>query len=82
MTTITFDRLAYLETLKPSGIPEAQARAHTTALDDALRDTVATKGDIQALRSDIEIVKRDLMIWIGTMIIALGGVLIAIKYFG
>ena len=34
MTTITFDRLTYLETLKASGIPEAQARAHAVALDE------------------------------------------------
>ena len=49
MSTITFDRLTYLETLKASGIPEAQARAHAVALDEALRDTVATKHDLREL---------------------------------
>ena len=32
MGSITFDKLKYLETLKASGIPEAQARAHIEAL--------------------------------------------------
>lgn len=75
MSTLTFDRLAYLETLKASGIPEAQARAHAVALDDAFRDTVATK-------YDLELLKRDLTIRLGSMIMTLGGVLIAIHYFG
>ena len=38
MSVITFDKLAYLETLKAAGIPEQQARAHTVALDDALKN--------------------------------------------
>ena len=59
MTTITFDRLTYPETLKAAGIPEAQARAHAVALDEALRDSVATKGDITILRSDIELLRVD-----------------------
>lgn len=93
MAAITFDRLTYLETLKTSGIPEAQARAHAVALDEALRDTVATKTDLQtmssglqtlgsALRAEMEIVKRDMTIRIGGMVMALGGMLVAIKYFG
>ncbi len=73
MSTITFDKLAYLEHLKASGIPEAQAKAHAMALDDALRDSVATK-------VDLELLKRDITIRIGGMIMALGGVLIGIKF--
>ncbi len=75
MTSITFDKLAYLEKLKEAGIPEAQARAHAMALDEALKDTVATK-------HDIEILKRDLTIRMGGMMFTAVGVLIAFKYVG
>ena len=58
MSLMTFDKLAYLDALKGAGIPEAQARAHAMALDDALRDTVATQADLikesSAIRSDLE----------------------------
>lgn len=85
MSAITFDRLAYVEALKLGGVPEPQARAHAVALDDALRDTVATKGDVKAeitaVRHDMEVLKRDLTIRMGGMIMALGTVLVAIKYF-
>jgi hypothetical protein len=55
--TITFDRLAYIDRLKSGGIEERQARAHAEALDTALRDTIATKADVdelgRALRAEI-----------------------------
>ena len=54
MSTTTFDKLAYLEALKASGIPEQQARAHAVALEDALRDSVATKADIVRLENTDE----------------------------
>ena len=40
MSSTTFDKLAYLDSLKSAGIPDDQARAHAKALDDALRDSV------------------------------------------
>jgi len=49
MTTITFDRFAYVDKLKASGISEEQARAQADALDTALRDIVATKSDLAEL---------------------------------
>ncbi|MBF0563327.1 MAG: hypothetical protein HQL37_15245 [Alphaproteobacteria bacterium] len=70
MSIATFDKLIYLETLKASGIPDDQARAHAHALDEALRDAVATKADIFAIRSDMELLKRDLTIRLGTMLAA------------
>lgn len=86
MTAITFDRLSYLEHLKAAGIPEAQARAHAVALDEALRDTVATKGDLTDLRTDLkhEIRELELRTRLFTMVnsIAIIGILSAIKYFG
>jgi hypothetical protein len=57
MSTITFDKMAYIDTLKAAGIDEAHARAQANALDAALKDTVATKYDLVEL-------KVDLMKWI------------------
>ena len=48
-----FDRLAYIDKLKGAGIDEPVARAHAEALDTALRDGVATHGDMVAVRSDL-----------------------------
>ena len=53
MATTTFDKPAFIDALKNSGVSEEQARAHASALDSALRDTVATKSDIQELRIDL-----------------------------
>ena len=53
MATTTFDKLAFIDALKSSGVSEEQARAHASALDSALRDTVATKSDIQELKVDL-----------------------------
>ncbi|MEO5373850.1 MAG: hypothetical protein H7840_06165 [Alphaproteobacteria bacterium] len=58
MSTVTFDKLAYLETLKASGVPDDQARAHASALDAALHDSVVTKAD---LRSELEPVRLDIV---------------------
>jgi hypothetical protein len=49
----TFDRLAYVDRLKGGGIDEAQARAHADALDAAMRDTIATKADVEGLGRDL-----------------------------
>ena len=82
MTTITFDRLTYLETLKASGIPEAQARAHAVALDAALRDSVATRADLENLRRDFEIkletTKSDLIKWVVGVAFAQGALILAV----
>ena len=51
MSTVTFDKLAFVDTLTRGGIPEDQARAQADALDAALRDSVATKADIAALET-------------------------------
>ncbi len=55
MTTMTFDRLAYIDRLKGAGFAEAQARALADGLDQALREEVATKSDIAALRSELRV---------------------------
>jgi hypothetical protein len=46
MNAPVFDRLTYLDALKAGGVPEEQARAHASALDAAIRESVATKDDL------------------------------------
>ena len=55
MTTMTFDKLAYIDRLKAAGFAEPQARAMADGLDQALREEVATKSDIAVLRAAQEI---------------------------
>ena len=52
-TEITFDKLLYIDRLKSGGIEERHARAHAEALDQALRDTVATKLDLAAAKQEL-----------------------------
>jgi hypothetical protein len=59
-TEITFDKLVYIDRLKSAGVAEPQARAHAEALDQALRDTVATKNDIRDVRDEIRNIREDL----------------------
>ena len=77
MTTMTFDRLAYIDRLKAAGFPEPQARAMADGLDQALREEVATKSDVAALRNEIDLlrveVKSDLGALRGEFRAELGG---------
>lgn len=60
MTTITFDTLAYVKTLRDAGVDEKQAEAQATALATVLKETAgdpATKQDIDLLRAEL---KKDL----------------------
>ena len=51
MTTgqIVFDRLAYVDRLTKTGMDDGVARAHADALDQAMRDGVATHADMTRL---------------------------------
>jgi hypothetical protein len=64
MTTMTFDKLAYIDRLKAAGFAEPQARAMADGLDQALREEVATKSDLVALRaefrSDLGLLRSDM----------------------
>jgi hypothetical protein len=86
---ILFDKLTYIDRLKRAGIGEDEARAHGEALDNALRESVATKADVSALKADLLAVKNELllaisgqMIKVGGMLVAAVAVLAAIKFFG
>ena len=65
MTDLLFDKLAYKDKLTASGVPEASARAHADALDEALRESVATKSDVALVRKDLAIAEQRLKIWTG-----------------
>jgi hypothetical protein len=86
MTDLLFDKLAYKDKLTASGIPEAQARALGDALDEALRESVATKNDVAILRSDLMTelakLKLDLTVRMGVIAAAAVGILTSVKYFG
>jgi hypothetical protein len=58
--TLTFDRLAYVDRLREAGFDEKQARAQAEALDLALRDSVATKADVEEVRRDLREVETRL----------------------
>lgn len=81
MSSVTFDKLAYLETLKASGVPEEQARAHASALDAALHDSVVTQAVLQAelqpMRTDVAVLK-----WMAgfTLAATLGIILLLLRH--
>jgi hypothetical protein len=93
MTELLFDKLTYMDRLQRAGIAEPQARAHAEAMEEALRESVATKVDIAALRGDmarletrmaneIALAVRDMTIRTGAIAMALFAALAGIKYFG
>jgi hypothetical protein len=83
--TLLFDKLAYIDRLTKAGIDDAQARAHAEAMEEALRESVATRRDVIELRSDlthaIELAVRDVKIWVGGMLVVLFTALVAVKFF-
>jgi hypothetical protein len=79
---ILFDKLAFIDRLKRADFAEPQARAIGEALDEALRESVATKADVVALKHDIDLAVRDMTIRTGAMLIVLFGALASIKFFG
>jgi len=97
MTAMTFDKLAYIDRLKAAGFTEPQARGMADGLDQALREEVATKGDIAVLRSDLrgemallkgELLaamkadKIDFLKWVVMLIVGQTAVFTALKLLG
>jgi hypothetical protein len=60
MTTMTFDKLAYIDRLKAVGFTESQARGMADGLDQALREEVATKTDMAGLRTEMNLLRVEL----------------------
>ena len=78
---ILFDKLIYIDRLKRAGVTEEQARAHAEAMDEALREAVATKADIVALKSELKLAVQDMTIRTGLIAAAIVTILAAIKFF-
>ena len=80
-----FDRLAYVDRLRAAGVDENEARAHAEALDVALRDSIATKADIDRLEAKLEAkietssanLKVEILRWMVVTQLAVGGLLFA-----
>jgi len=53
MATITIDTYKFIENLRPSGIPEAQAKAMTRGIQEINLEHVATKEDLLELKADL-----------------------------
>jgi predicted secreted Zn-dependent protease len=70
---IIFDRLAYIDKLTKVGVADDTARAHADALDQAIRDSVATKTDIASVKADIAIVAAEVQMhrWLLGLIVLL-----------
>ncbi len=66
----TFDKLAYLETLRAGGVAEEQAKVHAHALDAALHEAVATKADVDMVRLEVEKSKNEILRWVIPLILA------------
>lgn len=73
MSTITFDTLKFVDTLKAAGFDEQQAKALANAIGDAIESatslSLATKSDIQELKTDINSVKYDLLKWLIALVL-------------
>ena len=94
MTATTFDTLGYVKALEEAGFTRQQAEAQATAIlgvlrqyDEASRQQVSTKGDIQDVRSDIlrleakiEKYRYDLLKW--QLAIGLAVIAVVAKGFG
>jgi len=86
MATVTFDTLKFVETLKEAGVPEAQAKAFSTAVRESHEAAeLATKRDIADLRHEIKEsaadLKFELLRWIIGIAIAQAGLLIGLLKF-
>jgi hypothetical protein len=94
---LLFDKVTYIDRLKRAGIGDDQARAHAEAIEQALRESVATTNDLSRLGtsldskidvasarldSKIDVAIRDLTIRMGGMIMAAFAALAAIRFFG
>ena len=93
MTTMTFDKLAYIDRLKAAGFAEPQARAMADGLDQALREEVATKSDLGLLRGEMIGLKGELLAamkadkidflkWVVMLIVGQTAVFTALKLLG
>jgi len=75
MSSITFDTLKFVETLKAAGVSDEQAKAISNAVRDAHEMAeLATKRDLAELRTELQ---RDIRELEYRMTIKLGGLMVA-----
>jgi len=73
---VTFDKLVYVESLKAGGVDEKAAKAAANALDVALRETVATRHDIDEVKHDVALIRKDMDAMEDRMIVKVGGMMV------
>jgi len=85
---LLFDKLAYVDRLTKAGIGEDQARAHAEAMEDALRESVATKSDLTGVRNEMALLRKEIELAVYTMTVRVGGmlafalgILLAVRFF-
>ncbi len=54
MATVTFDKLSYSQTLRNGGFTPEQAETSVHTLDSALRDSVATRADVEGAKVELD----------------------------
>ena len=54
MTTMTFDKLAYVDRLKAAGFEDDKARAMAEGLDAALREEIVTKSELRVQLAELK----------------------------
>jgi hypothetical protein len=77
--SILFDKLRYKDRLTGAGIADDHARAHAEAIEEALRDSVATQGFV---RQELLALEYRLTTRVGLMAVSIVVILASIKYFG
>lgn len=90
MSSIPFDTLKFVETLKSHGVPDEQAKGIAEAFRDAAGDSeIASQDDIARVRQDlrelelrmdakISDIKFDMVKWIAGMLLAQAGLVAAL----
>lgn len=84
-TQVVFNPLTYIDRLTRGGFTPEQARASAEALETALGESVATKGDVldakHELKLEISQSKNDVLRWVFAFNLAMIGAIFAIVKF-
>lgn len=79
MTTITFDTLKFVQTLKESGLTEKQAEGITVAFREAHTSAeLATKSDLERVKIDLQRDMKEMELrMMNALTIRMGGIMAA-----
>lgn len=91
MSSITFDTMKFVDTLREAGVPEAQAKAEAKAVNEAINTatdmSLATKSDIQAvsmavrdltIKTDAEF--KNMRLFMGVIAAGVGAILLKLFF--